>query len=427
MSPPPIVAAIHRRVNYAWIVVGLMFAVMLAVVGVRAAPSVLIVPLEETFGWSRSTISAAISINILLLGAVGPFMTALLTTLGLKRTVLLAISVLCVATFLSAFITEPWHLFATWGVLVGVASGTGGAGLAATIANRWFVQRRGLVVGLLMAANASGQLVFLPLMASLAQHGSWRMVSFVLAGTLAAMIPVVLLLLPESPAALRLVPFGSPPGTEPVPPARPSGNPVALAFRTLGVGMRSVDFWLLFGTFFVCGFSANGLVGTHLISYCMDNGIAEVTAAGLLAAMGVFDLAGTTASGWLTDRYDPRVLLFWYYGLRGLSLLALPFTGFDVVSLSVFTVFYGLDFIATVPPTVGLANRIFGAATAPVIASWIFCGHQIGASAAALMAGYVRTSTGSYFFAFVGAGALCLLAALTALRIGRRPVRLAVA
>ncbi len=427
MGPTRIAAALQGRVHYAWVVVGLMFAVMLCVVGVRAAPSVLIVPLEQAFGWSRGTISAAISLNILLLGLVGPFMTALLQTLGLKRTIVLALSVLVAATTLSGFITEPWHLFATWGVLVGVASGTGGAGLAATVANRWFVARRGLVVGLLMAANASGQLVFLPLMASLAAGGSWRMVSWVLAATLAAMIPAVLLLLPESPARIGLAPFGSPAGQAPAAVVRASGNPVAVAFTALGTGVRSLDFWLLFATFFICGFSANGMVGTHLIAYCMDNGIAEVAAAGLLAAMGVFDLAGTTLSGWLTDRYDGRVLLFWYYGLRGLSLLALPFSDFDVVSLGFFTVFYGLDFIATVPPTVSLANRAFGPLAAPVIASWIFCGHQIGAALAALTGGMVRAATGSYFQAFFAAGALCLLAALMALRIGRRPAAMAVA
>ena len=425
MGPARIAAALSGRVHYAWIVVGVMFMVMLCVVGVRAAPSVLIVPLEHEFGWSRATISAAISLNILLLGLVGPFMTALLQTLGVRRTVLLALGVLCVATFLSGFIAAEWELFATWGVLVGIAAGTGGAGLAATVANRWFTQRRGLVVGLLMAANASGQLVFLPLMASLAQHGSWRSVSWVLAGCIAVLIPVVLLLLPESPDRVRLAPYGSPARQSVTPAARASGNPLRVAFRALGVGVRSGDFWLLSGSFFICGFSANGIVGTHMIAYCMDHGIAEVTAAGLLAAMGVFDLAGTTLSGWLTDRFDGRMLLFWYYGLRGLSLLMLPLTNFDFVSLSVFTVFYGLDFIATIPPTVALANRAFGPAAAPIIASWIFCGHQIGAAVAALAAGMVRSATGSYFGAFFAGGILCLVAALMVLRIGRKPAALA--
>ena len=284
------------RLHYAWVVAALMFVVMIAVVGARSGPSVLIVPLEHAFGWSRGTISAAISVNILLMGAVGPFVTALFTTLGLKRTILLALSILSGATILSGFISEPWHLFATWGVMVGLTSGLGGGGLAATIANRWFVVRNGLVVGLLMAANASGQLVFLPLLAHIAESGNWRLVSFVIGGTIAVLLPLIAYLLPETPEAIGLAPFGALPGGKPA-AARPSGNPIAVAFRGLGLGVCSVDFWLLFASFFVCGFSANGLVSTHLIAYCMDHGITEVGAAGLLAGMGVFDLIGTTASG----------------------------------------------------------------------------------------------------------------------------------
>jgi len=426
MGPSRIAASLAGRVHYAWVVAIMMFVVMISVVGVRAAPSVLIVPLEHTFGWSRGTISGAISLNILLMGAVGPFVTALFQTLGLKRTVLLALSILCAATILSGFITEPWHLFATWGVLVGLTSGLGGGGLAATVANRWFVARRGLVVGILMAANASGQLVFLPLMARIAEGGHWRMISFVLGGAIAVLIPLVLLLLPETPRQVGLTAFGAPPDEDRAPAAPASGNPIAVAFGGLGRGVRSLDFWLLSGSFFICGFSANGLVGTHMISYCVDNGITEVAAAGLLAGMGVFDLFGTTMSGWLTDRYDSRVLLFWYYGLRGLSLIVLPFTGFDWVSLSLFTVFYGLDFIATVPPTVALTNQVFGRAAAPVIDSWIFCGHQIGAAVAALGAGMIRSSTGSYFGAFFISGLACLLASILVMRIARQsPVAVA--
>jgi MFS family permease len=415
------------RLHYAWVVAALMFVVMIAVVGARSGPSVLIVPIEHAFGWSRGTISAAISVNILLMGMVGPFVTALFTTLGLKRTILLALSILSGSTILSGFISEPWHLFATWGVMVGLTSGLGGGGLAATIANRWFVARRGLVVGLLMAANASGQLVFLPLLAHIAESGNWRLVSFVIGSTIAVLLPLVAYLLPETPGAIALAPFGAPPGEKPAAALRPSGNPIAVAFGGLGLGVRSVDFWLLFASFFVCGFSANGLVSTHLIAYCMDHGITEVAAAGLLAGMGMFDLVGTTASGWLTDRYDSRVLLFWYYGLRGLSLILLPFTSFDWLSLSAFTVFYGLDFIATIPPTVALSNQAFGKERAPVIVAWIFCGHQIGAAVAALGAGVVRSATGSYFGAFIASGVACLLAALLVLRIARRPAALVAA
>jgi predicted MFS family arabinose efflux permease len=182
-----------------------------------------------------------------------------------------------------------------------------------------------------------------------------------------------------------------------------------------------VDFWLLFATFSVCGFSTNGLVATHLIPFCADHGIPEVQAASLLAMMGVFDLLGTTMSGWLTDRYNARILLFWYYGLRGLSLMVLPFTNFDLFSLSIFAVFYGLDWVATVPPTVGLTTEVFGKKDAPVIVSWIVCGHQMGGALAALGGGLARNATGSYLIAFIASGAACLLASLLVLRIARRP------
>jgi predicted MFS family arabinose efflux permease len=299
--------------------------------------------------------------------------------------------------------------------MVGVASGATSTGLAATVANRWFEKNRGLAVGLLTASNASGQLVFLPLLAHLAETGSWRTVSWVVAATAAALIPLVFLLLPESPARVGLLPLGA----TVEPEARRHGDPVRVAVSGLARGARSGDFWLLSASFFICGFSTNGLIGTHLISYCFDHGIPEVQAAGLLAAMGVFDLIGTTGSGWLTDRYNPRVLLFWYYGLRGLSLAALPFTGFDGLSLGVFAVFYGLDWIATVPPTVMLTNEVFGKRDAPVIVSWIVAGHQLGAAAAAMGAGAVRNATGSYAPAFFASGLACLTASLLVLRVSR--------
>jgi MFS family permease len=301
-------------------------------------------------------------------------------------------------------------------VLVGLGSGAGMVGLATAIANRWFVHRRGLVVGLLTASNASGQLVFLPLLASLAVSHTWHIVPLVVAGVILALVPVVLLLLPESPASIGLGPFGS---QEVVPlPAR-SGNPFVIAIAGLIRGARSMDFWLLFITFAVCGFSTNGLVATHLIPFCIDHGIAAVSAAGLLAAMGVFDLVGTTVSGYLTDRFDSRILLFWYYGLRGLSLMVLPFTNFDIVSLTIFAAFYGLDWVATVPPTVTLTNEVFGKKDAPVIISWIVAGHQIGGALAALGAGETRYLTGSYLPAFLASGVACLMAALMVLRIAR--------
>jgi MFS family permease len=416
MGPDVIARLIAGRLHYAWLVVAVMFVVILASVGVRATPSVLIVPLQQAFGWNAAVISGAVSLNILLFGLVGPFAAGLIQTIGLKGTVVGSMVLLVVGAGLSSFVTEIWELYLTWGVLVGLGSGAGMVGLATAIANRWFVRRRGLVVGLLTASNASGQLVFLPLLASLLISHTWHIVPLVVAGTILALIPVVLVMLPESPAAIGLGPFGSTEIAE-LPPR--SGNPFVIAIAGLMRGTRSVDFWLLFATFAVCGFSTNGLVGTHLIPFCIDHGIPEVSAASLLAAMGVFDLIGTTLSGYLTDRFDSRVLLFWYYGLRGLSLVVLPFTHFDVVSLAIFAVFYGLDWVATIPPTVTLTNQVFGKRDAPVIVSWIVAGHQIGGALAALGAGETRYLMGSYVPAFLASGAACLMAALLVLRIAR--------
>ena len=404
------------RLHYAWVVVAVMFVVILASVGVRATPSVLIVPLKQAFGWNTAVISGAVALNILLFGLVGPFAAGLIQTIGLKRTVLVSMLLLVAGAASSAFVTEIWQLYLTWGVLVGLGSGAGMVGLATAVANRWFEHRRGLVVGLLTASNASGQLVFLPLLASLVVSHGWTIAPLVVAGVILALIPIVLLMLPESPASIGLAPFGSAELVE-LPPR--AGNPFAIAIAGLVRGARSVDFWLLSISFGVCGFSTNGLVATHLIPFCVDHGIAAVTAAGLLAAMGVFDLIGTTASGYLTDRFDSRILLFWYYGLRGLSLVVLPFTDFDVISLSIFAAFYGLDWVATVPPTVTLTNEVFGNTDAPVIVSWIVAGHQIGGALAAFGAGETRYVTGSYVPAFLASGIACLMAALLVLRIAR--------
>ncbi len=418
MGPQKVARLLARRVHYSWVIVAVMFAVIVASVGVRAAPSVLIVPLQRDFGWSVATISGAVSLNIALFGLVGPFTASLMRTIGLKRTVLLSMALLVLGAGSSAFVTQVWQLYLTWGVLVGIGSGAGMVGLAAAVANRWFVARRGLVVGLLTAGNASGQLVFLPILASLSQSLGWRSVPWTVAIVILALIPVVVVLLAEEPASIGLAPFGGRAEIAEV----PAGNPIRIAFEGLGRGLRSLDFWLLSGSFAICGFSTYGLVATHLIPYCADHGIAPVQAASLLAAMGVFDLVGTTCSGWLTDRYNPRVLLFWYYGLRGLSLLALPFSGFDLVSLSIFAAFYGLDWVATVPPTVALTTQVFGKRDAPVMVSWIVAAHQLGGAVAAIGAGEVRSITSSYMLAFIGSGAACMIASMLVLRIARRPV-----
>jgi MFS family permease len=403
--------------NYAFVVVGVIFLSLLAAAGLRSAPGVLILPLEGAFGWSRATISFSAGLGIFLFGLMGPFAAALFQRYGIRRTLMGALALMAVSTAASLGMSQAWHLIVTWGLLSGLGSGCVTAVLGATVVNRWFSTRRGLIMGLLTASSSTGTLVFLPVFAAIANAGGWQPVAITVSIVLAALIPVVWWLLPERPADLGLVPYGAQAGAAPPPAA--TGNPLANAFGALGRAAGKADFWFLFATFFICGLTTNGLVGTHMISLCVDQGIPEVRAAGLLALMGLFDLVGTTASGWLTDRYDPRKLLFVYYGLRGLSLIYLPFSDFSFLSLSVFTVFYGLDWIATVPPTVRLANAAFGEREAPIVFGWIFAGHQIGAATAAFGAGVSRTIEGRYLEAFVAAGLTGLLAAVLSLMVGR--------
>jgi sugar phosphate permease len=411
----------RRSFHYGWIVAGLTFLALLIAAGIRATPSVLIVPLEQEFNWSRATISLAISINLVLYGLIGPFAAAVLEQIGIRRTMLFALALLGIGVSLTALMSAPWQLILLWGVVVGSGTGIIALVLGAIVVNRWFAQRRGLVLGILTASTATGQLVFLPLLASLVERCGWRAAVLTIAGVALAIIPLIGILMRDRPSQIGLRPFGD--KTE-IPEVRQSRvNPITSTLQALGVGMRSRDFWLLSGSFFICGASTNGLIGTHLIPACVDHGIPEVKAASLLAVMGMFDFVGTTASGWLSDRWNNRYLLCWYYGLRGLSLIFLPFS-FDphFYGLSIFAVFYGLDWIATVPPTVRLTTNAFGQEKAGVMFGWIVAAHQIGAATAAFGAGALRTWQGSYLQAFIMSGVLCLIAAVFVLQIGRRPI-----
>jgi len=403
-----------RAGGYAAIVVAVTFLALLVSAGLRSAPGVMMLPLEQHFGWDRATISAAAAIGIFLYGLVGPFAAALMLTIGIKRAMLAGLALMSASTFASLWMAEPWQYVLSWGVFSGVGSGAVASVLGAAVVNRWFASRQGLVMGMLTASTATGALVFLPVLAWLAEGGAWRPVALAVSIATAAVIPLVLLFVPERPQDLGVRRFGETAESAPPPPLKQAATP-ALAFTALFRASRSPMFWLLFGTFFVCGLTTNGLVGTHLIPFCGDHGIAPVQAAGLLSLMGLFDLIGTTASGWLTDRYDPRKLLFVYYGIRGLSLLALPFLDFGAGSLLLFAIFYGLDWIATVPPTVKLANITFGERDAPIVFGWVMVGHQIGAATAAFGAGAIREFTGTYTPAFVIAGAFGLVAAVAVL------------
>jgi MFS family permease len=408
------------RVHLAWAVAAVSFVTLIGAAGFRAVPSVLIDPLHAEFGWSHGTISAAVSINLVLYGLIAPFAAALMDRLGMRRVVAGALVLVAAGSGLTVFMTASWQLLLCWGVLVGVGTGSMAMSFVATVTGRWFVRHRGLVSGILTAAGATGQLVFLPLVAALATAHGWRLPALVVAGSALAVVPVVLLLLRDHPADVGLTPYGAPPDTPVAKPPAAAGSSALRAIRTLRDAASTRTFWLLAGGFAICGASTNGLVGTHFVTAAHDHGMPHTTAASLLALVGLFDVAGTVLSGWLTDRIDSRILLGGYYTLRGLSLLILPslFAPDTEPSMWVFIVFYGLDWIATVPPTVALCRARFGDA-GPVVFGWVFASHQVGAALAAFGAGTIRDVRGSYDLAWYLAGGLCVAAALMSLAVPR--------
>ena len=397
----------QARLHYAWIVAGVTFLVLLVTAGIRATPGVLMVPLEAEFGWTSAAISTAIAINLVLFGLIGPFAASLMDRWGLRRLVLCALLLLAASVGLTTVMKSQWQLVLLWGVCVGSGTGVTALVLAAVVANRWFDKHRGLVLGGLTAANATGQLLFLPFLARLLEHFGWRSVSLVVAGSAIIVFIFVFALMRDRPSEMALEPYGR---IDEGGSVEVHGGPSLRPIEGLRHAMRSPAFWILAGSFFVCGASTNGLIGTHLIPAYHDYGIPEVRAAGLLALMGIFDIAGTTASGWLSDRVPSRYLLFSYYLLRGLSLLFLPHTlAHSQSGLNWFAVFYGLDWVATVPPTVRLTSDCFGRENAGVIYGWIGASHQLGAALAAVGAGFIRTHAGDYRDAFWISGTVCFL------------------
>jgi MFS family permease len=400
-------------VHYGWVVIAVTFLTALTTAGAVGVPGALILPLTREFGWNTAEISTALAIRLVLFGLMAPFAAALIERYGVRRVVLSAIAMIVVGLSLALVMREAWHLIVLWGIVVGVGTGMTALVLSAIVSTRWFTQRRGLVLGMLTASSATGQLVFLPLAAWLVDHYGWRyalapsVIGLLIAGVLVA------LFMCDRPSDVGLLPFGeraAAPGEAPAPTAAPPAPAFGRAFAVLGEVSTNRTFWILFATFFICGLSTNGLVQTHFISLCADYGMPAVAAASTLAMMGIFDFFGTILSGWLSDRYDNRALLFWYYGLRGLSLLYLPYSTFTLYGLTLFGAFYGLDWIATVPPTVRLSARAFGKERASVAFGWIFAAHQLGAATAAFGAGLSRSVLASYLPAFFAAGAACLIA-----------------
>jgi len=411
-----------RKPHYAWIVLAITFVVLLVAAAIRATPAILIVPFEAEFGWSRATISLAISVNLLLYGLMGPFAAGVINRYGPRRVMAVSIALIGLGTLATIGMKHAWQLMTLWGVLVGLGTGMVAVVMGATVVQRWFHLHRGLALGLLTASSATGQLIFLPLLAKLVVSSGWRWAVVVIAAVALSVAPIALWLMRDRPGDKGLRPYGLP-ATEPA-PTPIGGNPIVAALSALSIASRSREFWILAGSFFVCGASTNGLIGTHLIPACMDHGIPEVRAAGLLALMGIFDLVGTTGSGWLSDRFDNRMLLFTYYGLRGLSLLYLPYGfGSEGHGLGLFAVFYGLDWIATVPPTVALTRQAFGPERASLVFGWIMAAHQVGAALSASFAGFIRTTEGNYDHAFLLAGVLCMISAIGVLFAAKHPVK----
>jgi MFS family permease len=402
-------------------VAAVAFVAIIGAAGFRATPGVLITPLEEEFGWSRGTISVAVSVNLLLFGLTAPFAAALMDRFGMRRVVALALLLVAAGSGATVFMTSSWQLVLCWGVLVGLGTGSMALVFVATVAGRWFVKHRGMVTGVLTAAGATGQLVFLPTLAALARDFGWRVAALTVTAAALAVVPLVAWLLRDYPAEVGTTAYGATPAT-PVDEPVPQRGAASRAVGALRGASRTATFWLLMGGFAICGASTNGLIGTHFIPAAHDHGMPATTAAGLLALIGIFDIAGTVASGWLTDRVDSRMLLGGYYALRGLSLLVLPslIAATAHPSILVFIIFYGLDWVATVPPTIALCRQHFGA-DGPIVFGWVFASHQVGAALAATAAGVIRDANGNYTLAFTAAGVLCLFAAVMSVRIRALP------
>ncbi|RLV50799.1 MFS transporter [Nocardioides mangrovicus] len=411
-----------RRVHPAWSVAAVAFVTLVGAAAFRSVPGVLMDPLHMEFGWSHATIGFAVSVNMALFGLFSPFAAALMDRFGVRPVVVVALLLVSIGSGLTVFMTAAWQLVLLWGVCVGVGTGSMSMAFVATVSARWFVTRRGLVSGILTAGNATGQLVFLPVVAAVATHHGWRSAALTASVAALAVVPLVLLFLRNHPHDHGLRAYGA---TDADPgPARSAavGSSAGRAVRVLLTAARTPTFWLLAGGFAICGATTNGLIATHFIPAAGDHGMPATTAAGLLALVGVFDVGGTICSGWLTDRVDPRRLLVAYYSLRGVGLLLLPSLLHPSVQPStlVFVIFYGLDWVATVPPTVMLAREAYGD-DGPIVFGWVFASHQLGAALAATGAGIVRDQTGSYTPAFLAAAALCVVAAVLSVVVQRRP------
>ncbi len=414
----------RRGIHYCWVMVALTFMTSVCSSAAISLPGVILLPLTKEFGWTRGDISGAIALMLALFGIMAPFSGALILRYGLRSMVATAAVLVVIALAATTQVSAKWHLWASLGLILGSAAGMTALALSATVANRWFAQRRGLAMGVLTAAFAAGQLTFLPAAAWLAAQYGWRMAIFPAIVGCGVCAVLYLLFARDYPSDIGMAPYGET-AVQPRPPVA-AGSVVTISLTVLRDAARLRIFWVLAGTFFICGLSTAGLIGQHFIPFCADNGVGPVQAASFLAMMGVFNFAGTICSGWLSDRFDNRVLLGWYYGLRGLSLMVLPFANFDFMSLSIFAVFFGLDYVSTVPPTVRLAAQHFGPAKAPIVFGWAFSAHQLGGALSALATGISRDVLSTYVPAFFAVGLICLVATIAIFMVPKfRPATVA--
>lgn len=411
----------RHGIHYGWVMVALTFLATVCTSAATTLPGVLLLPMMSEFAWGRADIAGAMGLMLATYALAAPFAGALILRYGLTRVVIVSGLMTMLALIGTIRVGAPWHLLVTLGLLLGTAAGLVALSLSATIANRWFVQRRGLAMGILTAGFAAGQLTFVPAAAWLATHYGWRMAVWPAIIGAAICAVLYLLLARDWPAEIGLAAYGD---DAVRPPAQASAqSAVSISLSVLREAAETRVFWVLAGTFFICGLSTSGIIGQHFIPFCADNGVTAVVAASFLAMMGLFNFVGTICSGWLSDRIDNRVLLAWYYGLRGLSLIALPFSNFDVVALSLFAIFFGLDFVATVPPTVKLTAQHFGAVKAPIVFGWAFAAHQLGGAVSAFASGVSRDAWATYLPAYLAIGMICLVASTVVFAV--RDIRLA--
>jgi sugar phosphate permease len=408
-------------IHYGWAIVAVIFLTMLSTSAVMGMVGVLMLPLKSEFGWDLGAISGALALRVLIYGMVAPLAAAILQRYGVRRVVSAALALIVFGLTLASRMTALWQMWLTWGLMIGLATGVTANVLGATVATRWFTKQRGLIIGVLNASNATGQLLFLPVAAWLSEHLGWRYALMPASIMCIVCLLLVILIVRDHPGDVQLPSYGET-DVLPPPPPRSGQNALAISFSALSDAAQDRTFWVLAGTFFVCGLSTSGLVQNHFIPLCHDFGVATLTASSILAMMGAFDFVGTILSGWLSDRYDNRFLLFWYYGLRGLSLLVLPYTNFSLYGLGLFAVLYGLDWIATIPPTVRMTSQEFGRERGPIVFGWVFLAHQLGSATAAFGAGATRDQLLTYLPAFVTAGVACLIAAGTILTVRRKPI-----